>query len=354
MVAAVLLHLYLLAILCGGHWPARAFFPARVARRPIDTSSIPAPARARRSSVVFVLLQLQLHAASCRGCWAARVFRAARCTPVHPKPVPYFPLACQELYSCCLGGAATACASPTDSTPHRVPIFVWRAPVARVVMFCTRCLGLVLCAMPPRRALHSPAVTNALIGLQLLGLRIDSDASVLHDWSTRLPYGMFDGHGSVLPAPDHVILHGLERCSLKTLFRALPKTQSSVVAASLSDALAACGLRRTRVYDSTRDKVKRLMISEWAAALAVASVACRRSHPAEWCGRPLSVSPVGAVLDVVDSLSAFASAAYFYPRVELDSGRIRRQRYKHGGLSLLSERFLMAVSVAEPLAHATP
>lgn len=187
LVAAVLLHLYLLAILCGGHWPARAFSPARVARRPIDTSPIPAPARARRSSVVFVLLQLQLHAASCRGCWAARVFRAARCTPVHLKPVPYFPLACRELYSCCLDGAATACASPTDSTPHRVPIFVWRAPVARVVMFCTRCLGLVLCAMPPRRALHSPAVTNALIVLQLLGLRIDSDASVLHDWSTRLP-----------------------------------------------------------------------------------------------------------------------------------------------------------------------
>lgn len=155
---------------------------------------------------------------------------------------------------------------------------------------------------------------------------------------------MFDGHGSVFPAPDHLIFHGLARCCLKALFKALPREYKPVVAASLRDALCLCRLRRTRVYNTRRDKVNSLQIHEWAAVLAVAPVACRRSLPTTVGGRPLRLSPVGAVLDAVDALSAFASAAYFYPRVELDGGRACRRRYDGKSLEERGERFLSSVA----------
>lgn len=98
------------------------------------------------------------------------------------------------------------------------------------------------------------------------------------------------------------------------------------VAASLQDALFQCRLRRMHVYNARRDKVNSLQIHEWAAVLAIAPTASRRGLPATIGGRPLSLSPVGAVLTVVDALSTFASAAYFYPRVELDGGRACRRR----------------------------
>lgn len=198
--------------------------------------------------------------------------------------------------------------------------------------------------MAARRAQTSPSVANALLGLRLLGLRLDSDEGILHQWARLLPDGMFDGHGSVLPAPDHLIFHGLAHCSLKALFQALPKTYKNAVASSLRDALAVCGLRRTCVFNARRDKVNRLHIHEWAAVLAVAPIACRRELPPTLGGRPLAVSPVGAVLDIIDSLSAFASAAYFYPRAELDGGLACRARYTHTNLDQLSEAFLVAVS----------
>lgn len=197
--------------------------------------------------------------------------------------------------------------------------------------------------MGTRSARRSPNVTNATLGLQQLGLRPDSDASVLHEWSQRLPAGMFDGHGSVLPAPDHLIFHGLARCCLKTLFKALPKEHKPVVAASLRDALRESGLRRTRVYSSRRDKVISLQIHEWAAVLSVAPVACRRCLPSHLGAFLLASSPVGAVLAVIDALSAFASLAYFYPRAELDGGKACRERYNTETLEHLAESFLSAV-----------
>lgn len=197
--------------------------------------------------------------------------------------------------------------------------------------------------MGTRRARQDPAVANALLGIRQLGLRIDSDSSPLHELSQRLPDGMFDGHGSVLPAPDHLLFHGLARCCFKTLFRALPKQLRPAVAASLRDALKSCGLRRTRVYHARRDKVNSLQIHEWAAVLSVAPLACRRHLPAEIGGCSLGASPVGAVLTVIEALSVFVSSAYFYPRVELDGGRACRQRYDSGTLELKAESFMMAV-----------
>lgn len=198
--------------------------------------------------------------------------------------------------------------------------------------------------MAGRQTVRSSAAANALLGLQQLGLRIDSDSSILHDLSERLPDGMFDGHGSVFPAPDHLIFHGLARCCLKALFKALPRDCKPVVEASLRDALGVCRLRRTRVYNIQRAKVNSLQIHEWAAVLAVAPVACRRCLPVSIGGRALSLSPVGAVLDVVDALSAFASAAYFYPRVHLDGGRACRRRYDTNSLEEQGERFLLSVA----------
>lgn len=197
--------------------------------------------------------------------------------------------------------------------------------------------------MGTRRTGQSPAVANALLGIQQLGLRIDSDDSPLHQLSQRLPDGMFDGHGSVLPAPDHLLFHGLARCCLKALFRALPKLLRPAVAASLRDALKSCGLRRTSVYHVRRDKVNSLQIHEWAAVLSVAPLACRRQLPAEIGGRSLGSSPVGAVLTVIDALCVFVCGAYFYPRVELDGGRACRQRYDVSTLEQKAESFMVAV-----------
>lgn len=198
--------------------------------------------------------------------------------------------------------------------------------------------------MAARRAQTSPCVANALLGLRLLDLRLDSDEGILHQWARLLSDGMFDGHGSVLPAPAHLIFHGIARCNLKTLFQAHPKTHKNAVASSLRDALVACGVRRTRVANARRDKVNILQIHEWAADLAMAPIACGRGLPRTLGGRPLAVSPVGAVLDIIDSLSALASATYFYARAELDGGRACRARYKHTNLDQLSEAFLVAVS----------
>lgn len=94
--------------------------------------------------------------------------------------------------------------------------------------------------MASRREARSPAAADALLGLQQLGLRVDSDSSVLHQQSQKLPDGMLDGHSSVFPAPYHLLFHGLARCCMKALFKALPRDLKRIVAASLSDALCHC------------------------------------------------------------------------------------------------------------------
>lgn len=116
--------------------------------------------------------------------------------------------------------------------------------------------------MESRRQPRSPRAAHALLGQQQLGLRRDSDSSILHKLSQRLPAGMFDGHGSAFPAPDHLIFHGLTRCCMKALFKALPRDLKPVVEASLRDALCECRLKRTREYSARRDKVNSLQIHE--------------------------------------------------------------------------------------------
>jgi len=194
--------------------------------------------------------------------------------------------------------------------------------------------------MTSRGQRPSPAVADAKLGLKLLGLRLDSQSSVLHKWAQRLPYGMFDGHGSVFPAPDHLIFHGLARCCFKAMFKALPLDLKTPVAASLRDAPIQSGYKRTRVYNVKRQKVNGLQIQEWAAVLAVGPISTRRVLPPVIKGRALELSPVGAMLDTIDALSAFAAAAVFYPRVELDGGRTCRARYNTTRVQSSAERFL--------------
>lgn len=87
-----------------------------------------------------------------------------------------------------------------------------------------------------------------------------------------------------------------------------------------------------------------LQIHEWAAVLAVAPIACRRCPPQSIAGRPLPLSPVGALLAALGALSAFAAAAYFYYRVDLDGGYVCRHRYKNSPLEECGERFLLCVA----------
>jgi len=60
---------------------------------------------------------------------------------------------------------------------------------------------------------------------------------------------MFDGHGSFLPASDHLTLHGLARCCFKAFFKDVPRELRPTLSTSLQDALSAAGLRRINVYN---------------------------------------------------------------------------------------------------------
>lgn len=122
--------------------------------------------------------------------------------------------------------------------------------------------------MAGRSQASSPAATIALVGLKQLGLRVDSDSSVLHELSQRLSQGMIDGHGSVFPDPDHLIFHVLAICCLMELFKAPPEAYKPLVAAFFWEALYHCRLRRTRVYNARRDEVQGIQNHEWVAVLA--------------------------------------------------------------------------------------
>ena len=85
-----------------------------------------------------------------------------------------------------------------------------------------------------------------------------------------------------------------------------------------------------------------LHITEWAAALTVRPLACRRVIPVEIRGRVLEQSAVGAVLATLDALSCFAASAYFCPRVEPDGGRACLRRCDKDHLEVQAERILLA------------
>jgi len=114
------------------------------------------------------------------------------------------------------------------------------------------------------------------ICLQSLGLYPHTDGAIFHVWAAAFPEGHFDGHQSVLPAPDHLLFHGMTRKLVSALFFMLSEQQRSAVEASERDCLRAALLRLTQVYNPKKKKINGLTISEWAVVLTVAPTAFYR------------------------------------------------------------------------------
>jgi len=109
---------------------------------------------------------------------------------------------------------------------------------------------------------HLASSTYISRGLQELGLREDSHRSVLHLWARRLPRGIFDGHRSVMPAPDHLSFHGLTKRLVIGLFDLLSKGQRHRVGLSAREALAHSHLPSTKIYNDKRNSIVSVSISE--------------------------------------------------------------------------------------------
>jgi len=165
-------------------------------------------------------------------------------------------------------------------------------------------------------------------GLFALGLWRDSDLSVFHELSARLPGGMFDGHRSVLPSPDHLFFLGLTKKLVQGVFSLLPLNLRPTVGVSLRDALAYAGHPCTKVYNpSNKTHVNSLGISEWAAVCVIGPHAFRRAIPdALLTGHASSVSPLAIAVDLLQDLYDVVRLAYYYPRDELDGEAVCNSR----------------------------
>ena len=156
-------------------------------------------------------------------------------------------------------------------------------------------------------------------GLFRLGLWLDSDQSVFHQLSAVLPEGMFDGHRSVLPSPDHLFFLGLTKKLVQGVFSLLHLDLRPTIGVSLREALAHAGFSCTKVYPSNKTPVNSLGISKWAAVCVVGPHACRRAIPDELLTGPVSgVSPLDVAIDLLQDLYDVVLLACYYPQIELD------------------------------------
>lgn len=185
-------------------------------------------------------------------------------------------------------------------------------------------------------------------GLRNLGLRGNSHQSVLHLWARRLPVGMFDGHRSIMPAPDHLVFHGLTKRMMIGLFDILSKDESELVGTSFRDALARSHLPSTRIYNPSTEAVISVGISEWAATLTVAAVVFRRALPSSTVHQEQDsvISPLQAALQVLDSYTELVNAIYYYPRSDIDGVAACRGRPTISSLKLLGDKFFRLVCAA--------
>lgn len=114
-------------------------------------------------------------------------------------------------------------------------------------------------------------------GLQSLRLYTETDRSLFHTCSSSFAAGHFDGHQSVLPAPNHRVFHGVAQKLVSAMFFLMEESQQMVAEMSLRDCLRAGLLRRTRVYHLKKGKMYGgLTISEWSAVLTAAPFAFGR------------------------------------------------------------------------------
>jgi len=173
-------------------------------------------------------------------------------------------------------------------------------------------------------------------------LRVDSASSVFHEWSEAFPDGVFDGHRSVFPAPDHLFYMGLTRCVVEAVYGMLSDDQRLLAEVSVRDALSKARLQRTRVLNIDKGTVyKGIKISEWAAVLAVGPFSFRRVLPVGSTSAALDV-----VLDVLSKLQAIVHAIYYFPRVDLDGADACRVRPSHAELLDVGDAFIAAVVAA--------
>jgi len=166
----------------------------------------------------------------------------------------------------------------------------------------------------------SCAMRHVDAGLFGLGLRLDSDQSFFHELSARLPSGIFDGHRSVLPSPDHLFVMSLTKLLLQAIFTILTPDLRPTLGVSLREALAHAGLPCTEVYNaSNKTYVSILGISEWAAVCIIGPHACRRAtRDALLTGPVTGTSPLGVTVDLLKGLYDLVRLAYLYLRAELD------------------------------------
>lgn len=185
-------------------------------------------------------------------------------------------------------------------------------------------------------------------GLRQLGLRRDSDSSVLHLWARQLPGGMFDGHRSAMVAPDHLLFHGLTARLVSGTFRLLTRTQRTRVGLSLREALARSHFPTTTIYNERRNRIVSVGISEWAATLPLFGFVTRRTLRSASRRPPSSASmtPLQRALKIVDSFAALVCAAYFFPRAELDGLSACRARITPRDLQVRAEVFFDLVQEA--------
>lgn len=118
------------------------------------------------------------------------------------------------------------------------------------------------------------------------------------------------------------------------------------VGVSLREAQAHSHLPVTFVYNSKRDAITALGISEWAATLTVFSVVLRRMLPRASRAPPAPLTTLHRVMDVVDSYTSLACSAYYFPRVELDGLPACRRRATAVDLQALAEKFFTQVNAA--------
>lgn len=179
-------------------------------------------------------------------------------------------------------------------------------------------------------------------GLKSLGLHSDTDQAVLHKLAVSLPPGHFDGHRSVLPAPDHLLLHGLSKKMVFAIMFMIPKEERVAAEMSLRDCLCAAQLRRTRVYNIASGKMYSPSISEWAAITTVASIAFTRvlQRPSD----PVISQPLLLALRLLRRLSDLTVYLYHFPRADLDGVAACASRKEPGVLDDMVNKFFDAVT----------
>lgn len=183
-------------------------------------------------------------------------------------------------------------------------------------------------------------------GLQELGVHGDSDDSVLHHWAWRFPRIMFDGHRSVMPAPDHLVFHGLTKHLMLGIFAELNDEQSILAGTSFRDALARSHLPNTRIYNPETKAVVSVGISEWASALTVAAFVFRRAVPESTQVSSGASTPFQVGLEMLDAYTALVNALYYFPRCNLDGETACHRRASTGDLRILGDVFFGLVRTA--------